>query len=188
MAKAFDQWIAKPLLVCLPRWIHPHHLTVLRAALVIPVILCQSIGWLAVAFLLVSSACDILDGSLARVRGQTTEEGASLDALSDKVFIYGSLFFACADRMSFSIRWIMLVLDVALTLMRPLKRWLGVTARSNRWGGFKIWAQSFGVAFVLTQNPTLLSASHPSFLLAIVLAILSLGGHARDIVRRKTSC
>jgi CDP-diacylglycerol--glycerol-3-phosphate 3-phosphatidyltransferase len=71
----------------------PNALTVTRALLVIPVIGLIAIGDYALALLvfLGAAATDALDGPLARRRGVTTEFGASLDPLADKVLAVGTL-------------------------------------------------------------------------------------------------
>ena len=94
----FDKAVRRPLLEFVPAWVHPNHFTILRALLLFPLILARNIPWLAVSIVLLSSVCDLFDGPLARVRGQTSETGASLDAFSDKFFLLGALFFAGVGR------------------------------------------------------------------------------------------
>lgn len=185
MARWFDEKI-QPALKRIPDWIHPNHLTVFRAVLALPVILLREHGWAATAMLIFSSLFDIMDGPLARARGQTTPNGASLDATCDKVFIHSVMWLGCGDRIELWVKITVSALDALLTAARPLKRYLGATENSNRWGGLKTWAQSFALAFVLTRNETHARIAPYVFGLAIVFACLSIYGHVRDLRHRHT--
>src|SRR5689334_8849952 len=99
MAEFFDATVKKPMLAYVPAWIKPNHLTILRALLVVPVVIWKDHPALAVTFLILSSLCDILDGPLARARGSADKMGAVLDPIADKVFILGTLWLACGDRV-----------------------------------------------------------------------------------------
>ena len=184
MAKGFDQHVARPIVSYFPRWIHPNHLSTLRAILVIPVIYWRDRPWIAVSLLIVSSLCDLFDGPLARLRGQQSQLGAVLDATSDKIFVLGTLLFACGDRVPLWIRIAVVAIDVMLTAIRPIKLKLRVTTNSNAWGGCKTWTQSFALAFVLTRNPLLAALAPWTFYAAIVCALLSLRGHLDDLRKR----
>lgn len=182
MAKSFDRLVA-PAVRLVPDWIKPNDLTILRGVLVLPVICWQHVPVVAVVALLVSSALDIFDGVLARVRNQTSEEGASLDAWMDKLFILGALWLAC-KRTPLEIKLIVTGLELLLVGIRFEKTRRRVTSRSNRWGGLKTWAQSFAIAFVLTRTDPLVRWSLLPFLLGIIFATGSIVGHLRDIVRK----
>ncbi len=184
MANWFDR-IATPCVRLIPKWIRPNHLTIIRGLLVFPVIYWKDQPSLTVATLVLSSFLDILDGVLARVRKQTSEDGAMLDALSDKIFIHGSLWFACGTRVTLWIRATLFALDLVLTGMRPLKRKRGVTSSSNKWGALKTWSQSFAIAFVLSQQSFFVGLSHTVFIVALLFALMSLRGHIRDLKRKQ---
>lgn len=184
MAKGFDQHVARPIVSYIPRWIHPNHLSSIRALFVVPVIYWRDRPWLAVSLLIISSVFDLFDGPLARLRGQQSQLGAVLDATSDKIFVLGTLLFACGDRVSISIRIAVVTIDVLLTLIRPIKHRLHATTSSNPWGKLKMWTQSFALAFVLTRNPLLAALAPWTFYAAIACALLSLRGHIRDLRTR----
>lgn len=187
MSEIFDDTIRKPVLAYVPAWIRPNHVTILRAALLAPLVFFRSDPPVAVGLLILSSLCDILDGPLARVRGQSSQFGAFLDTVSDKVFVLGALFLACGDRVPLSVRVAITVLEALLVAARPIKQRLGARMDANAWGAAKTWAQSIGIAFILTRHPALLSLSPYVFGAAIFLAVLSLAFHARDIRNRKIS-
>jgi len=183
MAYFFDQHVARPIVMRFPQWLHPNHFSIIRAAFVVPVIYWRDKPLIAVTALILSSVFDLFDGPLARLRKQVSQNGATLDATADKIFILGVLFFACGDRVALNIRIAVAAIDILLTLMRPLKRWLSVTTNSNAWGALKTWAQSFALAFVLTGNPFLETVAPYVFYTAIGFACLSLIGHLQDLQR-----
>ena len=184
MAQFFDRLCA-PAVRRTPPWLKPNHITILRGVLVIPVVCWQHRPAIAVATLLLSSACDIFDGVLARVRGETSEQGASLDAWMDKLFILGALWLACWPT-ALEIKLLVTGLELLLVSIRFEKTRRRVTSRSNRWGGLKTWAQSFAIAFVLTRSDLLVRWSLLPFLLGIIFAAGSIIGHLRDIADNET--
>ncbi|MCI0479906.1 CDP-alcohol phosphatidyltransferase family protein [Candidatus Uhrbacteria bacterium] len=183
MAEEFDEVVRKPLLAHVPGFIHPNHLSLARAVLLAPLIVYRNDPTIAVGIIVASSVCDLLDGPLARVRGQKSEEGAVLDATSDKIFLNGAAFYACDQAIPEPIRWTALGIDIFLTLIRPLKERYGVSTCSNRWGGGKVWAYSIGVGLAYMNDSGAWMLAHPVYLVGIALAILSVGGHILDIVR-----
>ncbi len=62
----------------IPGFIRPNHLTHARWVLTLPVAVFANLDypWLAVSTLILSSACDILDGHLARVVGERVRQQA----------------------------------------------------------------------------------------------------------------
>ncbi|MEK7655659.1 MAG: CDP-alcohol phosphatidyltransferase family protein [Patescibacteria group bacterium] len=181
MAQFFDQAISRPLLIFVPEWIHPNDLTVARATCLLPLIEARSYPTLAVSIVILSAVFDLLDGPLARARGQVSQFGAVLDATADKVFIIGALLFVVGDRVPLFVAGTIIALDVILTLIRPIKKWRGKLSDANQWGATKVWLQSIGLIFVLTQNEFLAGLSLPTFALAIMFATLSLAEHIRDL-------
>ncbi len=74
----------------------PNGITALRALMVIPVVACLStpeLGWnlLGGVIFLGASLTDLLDGFLARRRGEVTNAGKLLDPLADKILLLGAL-------------------------------------------------------------------------------------------------
>ncbi|MFH1077840.1 MAG: CDP-alcohol phosphatidyltransferase family protein [Patescibacteria group bacterium] len=184
MAKFFDQAVRRSLFASIPGWIHPNHLSICRALLLAPLLAFRTDVVLAIGIVLLSSICDLLDGPLARLRGIASKTGAVLDAFSDKIFLNGALFFACSHAIPAEIRWTALGFDIALTLVRPIKSRYGLSVHANRWGGAKAWAMTFGICFALTQHVDIQPLAAPAYLLAICFAILDLGNHVVDVVRK----
>ena len=80
----------------------PNLVTLLRIALIPGLVICSvearevpALRWVALCVLLVSLASDVLDGWLARRRGQTSPLGAFLDPLADKL-LFTALFICLA--------------------------------------------------------------------------------------------
>ncbi len=83
----------------------PNGITVLRGLMVVPVMLCLStpeIGWnlLGAIIFVGASLTDLLDGFLARRRGEVTNAGKLLDPLADKILLLGAVL------PMISLRWI----------------------------------------------------------------------------------
>ena len=180
MAEFFDEAAKKPLLAYVPRWIHPNYLSVLRALLAIPVVIAKDVPVVAISLLILSSLFDLLDGPLARVRGQKSNLGAWLDSTADKVFVLLVLYLACVERVPGVLVVVMTALEVSLVGVRIIKERRKVKTDSNQFGAVKTWSQSFALAFVLTQNDVLLKGSLLAFFVAIAAACLSLAFHIRD--------
>lgn len=183
MAEFFDEAVRKPLLAHVPSWIHPNHLTVARAAFLVPLVLVRNSPFWAISVVTLSSLCDLLDGPLARNRGQVSQDGATLDATCDKVFNLGAILFACWGLIPYGIAIAVIALDLVLAGIRPVKRRRGIKTDANAYGGAKVWLQSLGIGFALYRAAWSDMLVVPLFGLAIVAAVLSLAGHIRDFAR-----
>ncbi len=173
----------QPILRRLPEWVTPNHLTVARAACLAPLWVVGDSPPLTIVVVLASAWCDLADGSLARLRKMTTEEGATLDALCDKFFTHFALWTVCWNVFSFWLLVLALALDIFLTLLRRVKDQRGVTTRANLYGAIKVWAQTIAIIFALMRTrwsgvvaTTILGA-------AILFAMLSFYGHCRDLTQ-----
>ena len=83
----YQKLLVEPVLKCLPTWLTPIHITLLSALLgllFIPAMVSQQKG-LAVIIILISGYLDTVDGSLARARQQSSDIGAVLDIMADRV-------------------------------------------------------------------------------------------------------
>jgi phosphatidylglycerophosphate synthase len=173
----------------IPGFIRPNHLTHARWVLTLPAAVFANLDhpWLAVATLVLSSICDILDGHLARRRGITTEDGAQLDAFADKFFVLVTIWAACRHQIGLPVAITVTSLEAILSLIRALKDRYKITGKSRAWGKAKTWAQSFGLAFALSRHPLFLPLVFWTFLFAIGCAIRSIVDHVQDIRHGKPS-
>jgi CDP-diacylglycerol--glycerol-3-phosphate 3-phosphatidyltransferase len=181
-------WILDTVVARIPTNIHPDHITHARWVMTLPTVALSILGhpWLAVGALIASSVCDILDGHLARRRELTTEDGAHLDAFADKFFVLVTLWIACRQQVGLPIAIAVTTLEIALSVIRGIKDRHKITGKSKVWGKVKTWAQSFALAFALSQQPFFLPFSTWTFFLAIACAAQSIRGHLRDIRLHKT--
>ena len=167
------------LLRLIPSWLHPNVFTVVRALLVVPVVIWKSDAFISASLVAVSSVLDILDGWLARKRGLVSKWGKVLDPVSDKIFTLGVLVFACWDLIDVRLGVAIIIGEVLLTLVRPLQMRLKVDPAASGWGSAKTWAQAIGMGFVLSQIRGLFVLSQAAFVVAVLLAGISLFGHVR---------
>lgn len=172
----------------IPASIHPHHLTHARWIMTGPTVVLAYLGWhwSAVASLIASSACDILDGHLARRRELTTEDGAHLDAFADKFFVLVTLWVSCRHQVGLPVTITVTILEITISVIRGIKDRRKITGKSRAWGKVKTWVQSFALAFALSRNPFFALLVPWTFLAAIVCAVQSLRGHFYDIRLGKT--
>jgi len=97
---------------------------------------------------------DLLDGYLARRRGQETVLGAFLDPLADKLFVLGTLVFLVArGRVP---EWLVVVLlsrELAITGLRSIAVTYGLVIAAGRTGKAKTALQTVGIVFLLVHFP-----------------------------------
>lgn len=156
--------------------------------------------FLAGILLTVSLLTDFVDGALAHYQQGTrppmtlaqerqlsilqrinyrgvTHLGKSLDPLVDKIRFFCVLY---ALGLGVVHSWLIISLTVvaaALTLIRPIKRWLKMgDGRSNRFGKFKIWAELLAMALLILY-PTNRVLLNTTFIFALLFGLLSLAGH-----------
>jgi CDP-diacylglycerol--glycerol-3-phosphate 3-phosphatidyltransferase len=93
---------------------------------------------------------DLLDGYLARKRGQETVLGAFLDPLADKLFVLGTLVYLVSrDRVP---EWLVVVLmsrELAITVLRSIAASYGLVIAAGRGGKIKTALQQVGITFLL---------------------------------------
>jgi CDP-diacylglycerol--glycerol-3-phosphate 3-phosphatidyltransferase len=109
--------------------------------------------WSALIFIL-GGITDLLDGWLARRRGQVTVLGAFLDPLADKLFVLSTLVFLVAlDRVP---EWLVVVLlsrELAITVLRSIAVTYGLVISAGRTGKMKTVLQFVGIVFLLIHFP-----------------------------------
>lgn len=97
---------------------------------------------------------DLLDGWLARRRGQVTVLGQFLDPLADKLFVLGTLVFLVArHRVP---EWLVVVLmsrELAVTGLRAIAASYGLVIAAGAGGKAKTAFQTVGIVFLLIHFP-----------------------------------
>lgn len=184
----FDRLLA-PIAQRIPRWIKPNHLSLARVPMLVPVALLSWRGfnaWATASFVL-AVVLDLLDGPLARLRGEESKEGEWLDAYADKVLVIGLFWlFWFWDSVGIALGQLVAITaaEAILVLGRPFKVKRGRSGRANNWGKAKMWYQSLAVVSITVGQDYTVRATSNLLWIALGLGLLSLAGHIRDIFAR----
>lgn len=178
-----DRLLAATFLKLIPAKVTPNQITILRILLtpVVLWLLWKSSYEAGIALFLLVAFTDMLDGSLARTRGQVSSWGMIWDPVADKLLI-GSVGVLLLFR-SFPEELIIVILglEAAFLVGGYYRKRQGVMVSANWWGKFKMLCQVFGVTlfliFLKTGIGSLALASYAVFVLASVLALGSLFSH-----------
>ena len=176
----------KKLIFWLPEEITANHLTFLRLILVLPIIfflISREFHW-ALGLFLLGALLDLFDGPLARTTGTVSEFGKILDPLADKLFIISVIMIIGYERFPHILIFLVIGIEVFLALLaifQPLWEKIGIKRRtgSNIFGKTKMFTQSILILVLLINpsNPSLIVISEFMLILAIILGLLSIGGH-----------
>ncbi|MBI4143138.1 CDP-alcohol phosphatidyltransferase family protein [Candidatus Uhrbacteria bacterium] len=185
----------------LPRWVTPNHVSFLRLGLVPIVVACSAVGWWGAACAIFISAMllDLVDGPLARVRGQVTTLGAALDPVVDKAAVFipfwtwwmlvrteGGIATTLVAAVS-----VLTCIEVALLAIRlralvtPSRATAPVSA--NGAGKVKVWFEGFMVGFLLYEPTEELTQGIALALCTISLGLAVWSAHLHRSARRKFS-
>ena len=145
----------------------PNKLTVLRMVLAFVFIVFLFMPSLAakvfaLATFLAASATDFLDGYLAKKSGQTSDFGALMDPIADKVLILSA--FLAFVQMQFVQAWMVAVIvfrEVAVTGLRIMALTKGRIIRADHLGKHKTACQAIAVFFILLV--VILKEAAPAF-------------------------
>lgn len=176
-----DKLLAATLLKIIPNSVRPNHLTVFRF-LTLPFIvyLLWTEEYLSGMILfVVSASTDMLDGALARVRGQITEWGKIFDPMADKLLIGLSAIIIVGRFVSMPLALVMVFLEVLIIIGAIWRRYLrGEQLQAKKVGKVKMILQSVGLLILLLgvalQIPTLVYLSYYVLITAVLFAFLSL--------------
>ncbi|TAL20253.1 CDP-alcohol phosphatidyltransferase family protein [Patescibacteria group bacterium] len=185
MALFFDEAVRRPLLDYVPHWIKPNHLSLGRVVLVLPLIFWREKPAAAVAVVIISGVLDLLDGPLARARGEVSRFGAFLDATADKAFVWSALFFACREVFPAWLVWGVVAVDAALFAIRPVKLARRLSVNATVWSKVKLWLQMIALGLALTRNEWLVTPAAGVLGIALYTAAISLAAHLRDLFRKR---
>lgn len=171
-----------------PDWLRADHLTFFRlaAAIVAITFVAKDTHLVAGIFFVGGAFTDILDGPLARMRGEVTDRGAFLDGFADKVLCGLTLItiFVVQEQdirhISDLLFYLVIGTDIFLVALwflgKTIPHQVGLRRRlgANSWGRQKAVIESAGIAFLLFAMPAV-----GGFLLwiAVALAVVSIYGH-----------
>jgi|GEM_PF-4507127 len=154
----------------------PNCLTVLRAALLVPLLCCVLVapprGYVYGLFLLwLALITDILDGYFAARLNQRTDFGALLDALTDKILIHALLFaFLMRAALPAWLVFAMFIRDMFTDGVRNFTAGRGMVMRTFVWGKLKFGFQfaALNACFLAGILPS--SSAHLHTLACLLLA------------------
>jgi CDP-diacylglycerol--glycerol-3-phosphate 3-phosphatidyltransferase len=135
----------------------PNRLTLLRIALV-PVYLValairtQTSLWLALIVFIAAALTDVLDGRIARARGQVTAFGKFMDPIADKLLIIPALMLMVEQGLAPA--WVGIVFvarEFIISGVRLVAAERGVTIAAGIWGKAKTVLQIVAIG-LLTVN------------------------------------
>ena len=151
----------------------------------------QIIRFIAVGLALLAGLTDLLDGYLARKYHWTSDFGALMDPLADKIFVTGTMLMAVEYRLIPA--WIAIMVlfrEFMVTGLRTLAAKNQVVIAADRWGKLKTALQMTmlgiaGIAWAIDGGTTYLHTAAPfgirlwyiwfAFMVGIVLVTLFSG-------------
>lgn len=96
---------------------------------------------------------DYLDGSIARKNKQTSDFGATMDAIADKVLVNGVLIILAYQGFIALLVPIVIVLrDICIDALRALSAKNKVIIKASKWGKVKTVFMMIGISLLLFYN------------------------------------
>lgn len=143
----------------------------------------QIINWLAAFFFAAAAVTDWFDGYLARRWGQTSNFGAFLDPVADKLMVAVALILLVATGRTYAI-FAMIIIGREITIS-ALREWMAQQGKRNnvavaQVGKFKTAAQMAAIFLLLLSSATITNPNNLSqlgnllMLIACVLTIWSM--------------
>jgi CDP-diacylglycerol--glycerol-3-phosphate 3-phosphatidyltransferase len=169
----------------------PNGLTLSRIfliPLVLTVLLTKYNVLVAVAIFLLASMTDLLDGYLARKRGQVTTLGTLLDPLADKLLICSA--FISLVQLQVVPAWVVVIIvgrEFAVTGLRSIASAQGFTIDASDLGKLKMASQVATITLLILGMPMPGGIPHPiihtlgrvSLGLVVIFALLSAADYFR---------
>ena len=173
-------YLMKPFLALIPRFIRPNHFTVLRMVMT-PVVLWflyvenYAVG---VPLFFAVGLTDAVDGSLARVRKQITVWGTFYDPVADKILIGSVLLLIVIEHIHPLLAIALVCVEVSLIFGGWYRRRHSGVIGANIWGKVKMILEGLGILFLLISlwfgGDLLTDLSTGTLALAVVFALISL--------------
>ncbi|HET6676102.1 MAG TPA: CDP-diacylglycerol--glycerol-3-phosphate 3-phosphatidyltransferase [Nitrospiraceae bacterium] len=128
----------------------------------------------AAAVFVIAALTDLLDGYLARRRGQVTKLGRLLDPIADKLLVLSALIVLVqVDRVSALIAILIIAREVAVTGIRAIAAGEGIIISAEATGKYKMALQVIAIVLLILEG-TVLSEYGNVHLAGIVTLYLSL--------------
>lgn len=124
---SIDRWLTAVILMVIPLWVKPNHITITRIAAIYWVWYSYDYNpWVASAVCAAISITDYIDGRLARARNLVTRAGKVLDIGCDQALLWSTVLLLKQESIilsaeDFWLLWlpvVMFVREMAVTAMR----------------------------------------------------------------------
>ncbi len=107
----------------------------------------------AACVFVVAAVTDLLDGYLARRRGQVTSLGKLLDPIADKLLVLSGLILLVQyDRVPAVIAILIIARDVAVTGVRAVGASQGIVLAAESLGKYKMVLQVIAIVMLILEN------------------------------------
>jgi CDP-diacylglycerol--glycerol-3-phosphate 3-phosphatidyltransferase len=175
-----DYVLKHTILVLIPNWVHPNHITVLRMVLTPFVIGCIVLEQYAIAvpLFLATALTDAVDGAMARLRHQITEWGTIMDPVADKLLIGSAVVVIVFQKVNPLLGALLLFVELVVLIGGAIRLRKGIVRPANYWGKAKMVLECCGVIFLLLASASgvdlFVHISVGTLILAIVFAVMSL--------------
>lgn len=150
----------------------PNKLTIFRIILIIPFVLLllggfhewkwftaifggimEYVDYIALAFFIVASLTDLLDGKIARKYNLVTNFGKFMDPLADKLLVCAALI--CLVEMGRVQAWVVIIImsrEFIISGFRLVASDKGVVIAASYWGKFKTTFQMIMICLMIVDN------------------------------------
>lgn len=178
-----DRLLAATVLKLVPDGVRPNQITVLRILLtpLVVFVIWNEDYTRGIALFLLVAFTDMMDGSLARTRGQVTEWGMLWDPIADKLLIGSVALLLLFRHFPAELAILILGIEAAFLVGAYYHKRKGRIVAANWWGKMKMLMQVLGVTLYLLWLASaagwLLLASFMVFGAAGAFAVLSFIAH-----------
>jgi CDP-diacylglycerol--glycerol-3-phosphate 3-phosphatidyltransferase len=142
---------------------------------------------IAAALMWMAATTDLLDGYLARRWKQTTQLGAFLDSIADKLLVSGVLYgLVAVDRAWAWAAFVIVGREIAVSGLRGVAAMDRVNVPASYWGKAKANAQYLTMFMALLRTPDQYGGLYPDqwvMLLAVAVTVMSGYGYFRGFAR-----
>ncbi len=142
---------------------------------------------IAAVLMWIASTTDFLDGYLARRWKQTTQLGAFLDSIADKLLVSGAFYgLVAVDRAWAWAAFVIVGREIAVSGLRSVAAMDGVEVAASIWGKAKANTQYLAIFMALLRTPDKYGGLYPDqwvMLLAVVVTVMSGYGYFARFAR-----
>ncbi len=146
-----DRFLWNNLVRFFPKRIRPNHITVARFVLTPLVVwlIWRGDYALGVPLFVLTSLTDMIDGTMARMRGQITKWGIVFDPIADKLLVSSVLLVVIIRKLSFYLGISIIAIEVVVALAGIYSYRKDTVYMANYLGKTKMCLQVVGLGFLL---------------------------------------